>query len=405
MQYRYGGIDHNGQRVKGRIVATTLEEAKQKLRAQGVYYDQIKPARTITMPFFSGRKMPGALLSGFARELSSYLASGMTIPTALKLMENQHQTEKRYAAFLSEIRQGIEEGKALHQSLADQEIYRVPNFLIQSLHVAGQSGKVAEVLGNMGAFFSLQSRVRKQVANAMAYPLFIFVVAMGMAGFLVTYVVPKITGIFEDTGQELPGITRFVLGMSDFLSHHWVGLLLGLFAGLLGLKFAHASWRSFRYWVDRVLLKIPILGSLIQNHELARFSYILALMLDSGVSYAQAVSLASTTFGNSALRASFEEATQRVMEGNKLSNALYTSRGLKPKRNFMQSLALGEESGELASVMLNLSSYFSEENEERIKLLLSLLEPVMMLLIGAVVGTIVMAMLLPIFSMNLGAKV
>jgi general secretion pathway protein F/type IV pilus assembly protein PilC len=128
-------------------------------------------------------------------------------------------------------------------------------------------------------------------------------------------------------------------------------------------------------------------------------------MLDSGVSYAQAVQLASTTFGNRALRQLFDQAGQKVLEGNKLSNALYLSKGVKLKRNFMQSMALGEESSEVASVMLNLSKLYNEENEDRLKLLLSLMEPLMMLLIGGIVGVIVMAMLLPIFSMNLGAKV
>jgi len=128
-------------------------------------------------------------------------------------------------------------------------------------------------------------------------------------------------------------------------------------------------------------------------------------MLDSGVSYAQAVQLASTTLSNEALKEVFKEASSKVMEGNKLSNALNMSKGLKPKRNFMQSLALGEESSEVASVLFNLSRLYAEENEDRIKMLLSMLEPIMMLLIGGIVGTIVTAMLLPIFSMNLGAKI
>ncbi len=160
---------------------------------------------------------------------------------------------------------------------------------------------------------------------------------------------------------------------------------------------------AFRKVVDRLILKIPIIGVLIQNHELSRFSYILALMLNSGVSYAQAVQLASTTFGNRALRSLFAQASQKVIEGNKLSNALFLSKGMKLKRNFMQSLALGEESSEVASVMLNISKLYTEENEDKLKLLLSLMEPFMMLFIGGVVGTIVMAMLLPIFSMNLSA--
>ncbi len=405
MQYKYRGIDQSGKKVKGRITALTLEEAKQKLRTQGVYYETLKPVREWGFRSLMVRKMPGSLLSGFSRELSSYLGSGMTVLTALKLMENQHRDEKHYAAFLGEVRRGVEEGQSLYKALANQDIYLLPDFFLQSLNVAGQSGKMVEVLSNMGNFFSIQSKVRKQVANAMAYPIFIFVVAMGMTGFLISYVVPKITGIFEDTGQELPKITRFVLGLSDFLSHHYLGLILGLLGIVIALKLSYSHWQGFKRFIDALLLKTPVIGPLIQNHELARFSYILSLMLDSGVSYAQAVQLAGTTFGNAALQDLFDQAAQKVVEGNKLSNALYLSKGVKLKRNFMQSLALGEESSEVASVMLNLSKLYSEENEDRLKILLSLMEPLMMLLIGGIVGVIVMAMLLPIFSMNLGAKI
>ncbi len=224
-----------------------------------------------------------------------------------------------------------------------------------------------------------------------------------MTGFLISFIVPKITAIFQDTGQELPNITQVVLGLSDFLSNHYVGILLTIITLLISIKVSYSRVASFKKMVDTMILKIPVLGSLVQNHELSRFSYILSLMLNSGVSYAQAVKLASTTFGNRALKELFAQASQKVIEGNKLSNALFLSKGVKLKRNFMQSLALGEESSEVASVMLNTSKLYSEENEDKLKMLLSLMEPFMMLFIGGVVGTIVMAMLLPIFSMNLSA--
>jgi len=179
-----------------------------------------------------------------------------------------------------------------------------------------------------------------------------------------------------------------------------MGLLLGFILLVLLFKFAYSKIAAFTLAMDRLLLRMPLFGSLIQNHELGRFSYILALMLDSGVSYAQAVQLAATTFGNKALRLTFDQASNKVLEGNKLSNALYMIKGFKPKRNFLQSLALGEESSEVASILSNLSVLYSEENEDKLKLMLSLMEPFMMLFIGLIVGVIVAAMLLPIFSMS-----
>lgn len=404
MLFKYKGMTKQGKNAKGSIEASTIEEAKQKLKMQGIFYQDIYESSQITMKNFSQREMPGPLLSSFAKELSSYLNSGMAVLTAIKLIEGQHKKEKKYASFLSSLRTMIEEGKSLYHALGSQSVYSMPDFFLQSINVAGQSGKMVSVLINMGTFFSSQAKVKKQVGNAMAYPLFIFLVAIGMTGFLIAFVVPKITGIFKDTGQELPEITQFVLAVSDFLSANYITLIVGFVLIIVTFKSAYKYLFSFKKAYDGFMLKMPIVGELIQNHELGRFSYILALMLDSGVSYAHAVKLATTTFSNSAFKESFEQASNRVIEGNKLSHSLQRGKGVLPKRNFMQALALGEESSEVSNILGNIAALYQEENDDKLKLLLSLLEPIMMLFIGLVVGVIVAAMLLPIFSMNLGAQ-
>jgi len=404
MLFKYKGFDKTGKKVKGTVTASSVEEAGQKLRTQGIYHEGLAPTKEFSLEAFSKRQMPGELLSTFSKELSSYLNSGMTILTAIKLLENQHEGEKRYVSFLNSIKTMIDEGKSLYHALNSQKVYALPDFFLQSLNVAGQSGKMVEVLTNMGNFFSAQNKVKKQVKGAMTYPAIIFTVAIGMTAFLIAFVVPKITEIFEDTGQELPPITQFVLGLSDFLTSHYIAILVSIVLMIITFKVAYAKADTFHRIIDSLLLKTPILGTLIQNHELGRFSYILSLMLSSGVAYAQAVQLAKTTFGNYGLSALFEKASVKVLEGNKLSNALQMSKGVKLKRNFMQSLALGEESSEVAQILANISTLYAEENEDKLKLLLGLLEPFMMLFIGVVVGVIVSAMLLPIFTMTQGLQ-
>jgi len=402
MLFKYKGFDKTGKKVKGTVTASSVEEAGQKLRTQGIYYEGLTPTKEFSLEAFSKRQMPGELLSTFSKELSSYLNSGMTILTAIKLLENQHEGEKKYVSFLNSVKTMIDEGKSLYHALNSQKVYALPDFFLQSLNVAGQSGKMVEVLTNMGNFFSAQNKVKKQVKGAMTYPAIIFTVAIGMTSFLIAFVVPKITEIFEDTGQELPPITQFVLGISDFLTSHYIAILISIVLLVVLFKISYAKIDTFHRIIDSLLLKTPILGTLIQNHELGRFSYILSLMLSSGVAYAQAVQLAKTTFGNYGLSDLFEKASVKVLEGNKLSNALQISKGVRLKRNFMQSLALGEESSEVAQILANISSLYAEENEDRLKLLLGLLEPFMMLFIGVVVGVIVSAMLLPIFTMTQG---
>jgi len=404
MLFKYKGFNKAGKRVKGTVTAGTAEEAGQKLRNQNIYYESLEVSASFSLENFSKKQMSGEMLSNFAKELSSYLNSGMTILTAIRLLENQHEGEKKYVSFLNALRTMIEEGKSLYHALNTQKIYAMPEFFVQSLNIAGQSGKMVEVLTNMGNFFSAQNKVKKQVKGAMVYPAVIFTVAIAMTSFLIAFVVPKITEIFEDTNQELPPITQFVLGISDFLTHYYMHLLAGTVAVIVLFRLAYSKLDTFHRFWDGMLLKLPVIGALIQNHELGRFSYILSLILESGVAYAQAVQLATASFGNYRIKALFEGASVKVLEGNKLSNALQLSRGVKLKRNFMQSLALGEESSEVANILNNISHLYAEENEDRLKLLLGLLEPFMMLFIGTVVGVIVSAMLLPIFTMTQGLK-
>ena len=404
MLFKYKGFDNTGKKVKGTVNASSPEEAGQKLRTQNIYYESLSPTKEFSLEAFSKRQMPGELLATFSKELSSYLNSGMTILTAIRLLENQHEGEKKYLSFLNSIKTMIDEGKSLYNALNSQKVYALPEFFIQSLNIAGQSGKMVEVLTNMGNFFSAQNKVKKQVKGAMIYPAIIFSVAVAMTSFLIAFVVPKITEIFEDTDQKLPPITQFVLNISDFLTGYYIHLIVGIVLLVVLFKLAYAKVDSFHRFMDGLLLKVPVLGALIQNHELGRFSYILSLLLDSGVAYAQAVQLAAASFGNYKLIELFEQASIKVLEGNKLSNALQLTKGIKLKRNFMQSLALGEESSEVANILDNISHLYAEENEDKLKLLLGLLEPFMMLFIGAVVGVIVSAMLLPIFTMTQGLK-
>ena len=402
MLFKYKGFDKTGKKVKGTIDANSVEEAAKKLKVQGIYHEGLTPTKEFSLDALSRRQMPGELLATFSKELSSYLNSGMTILTAIKLLENQHEGEKRYTSFLNSLKTMIDEGKSLFIALNTQKVYTLPDFYLQSLDVAGQSGKMVEVLTNMANFFSAQNKVKKQVKGAMIYPGVIFGVAILIISFLLVSVVPEITQIFDDTDQALPAITQFVVDASDFLIAHYIELLIGFILLIVVYKIAYAKIESFHRLIDGWMLKVPLIGTLIQNHELGRFSYILSLMLSSGVAYAQAVQLAKATFGNFRLKDLFDKASVKVIEGNKLSNSLALSKGVKLKRNFMQTLALGEESSEVAEVLSNTSALYAEENDDKLNILLSLLNPFMMLFIGGFVGVIIAAMMLPIFTMTQG---
>ena len=402
MLFKYKGFDKSGKKVKGTVNASSVEEAGQKLKNKGIFHEGLTPTTEFSLDAFSARQMSGELLATFSKELSSYLNSGMTILTAIRLLENQHEGEKRYVSFLNSVKTMIDEGKSLYHALNEQKVYKLPDFYLQSLKVAGESGQMVEVLTNMANFFSAQNKIKKQVKGAMIYPGVIFTVAILIISFLLVSVVPKITEIFEDTDQALPPITQFVVDSSNFLISNYITILVVFISFIVLFKFSYAKIDGFRRLIDAWLLKVPLIGELIQNHELGRFSYILSLMLGSGVAYAQAVQLSKATFSNYGLKDLFDKAAAKVVEGNKLSNSLMLTKGIKPKRNFMQTLALGEESSEVAEVLSNTSALYAEENDDKLNILLSLLNPFMMLFIGAFVGVIIAAMMLPIMTMTQG---
>lgn len=403
MIFKYKGYNKSGNAVYGDISASNIQDAEQNLASRNIIFEKLKPQNSIIGNILNRKDMPLTLIGSFSKEFVSYIASGMTISSAISLMENQHENEKRYKSFLSTIKEMISEGKSLHMALSTQEIYRFPEFFLQSIKASSENGKIKDVLLTMSGFFNAQNKTKKQITNALAYPAFIFFIAISMSMFLLVFVVPKITSIFKETHQALPLLTQIVLSISDFFINYYVLISFMLLGIILGINFFYHKSPHFAAKVDNLLLRIPFVGLIISNNELARFSYILSLVLNSGVPYSNAIELASSTFNNLSLKNKFKEATIKVLEGKKLFQALMSSRGIKLQKNFMQSVALGEESSEMASVMSSIASYYIEDNEDKLKIFIAMLEPIMMLFVGLIVGIIVAAMLLPIFTMSLGS--
>jgi len=248
--------------------------------------------------------------------------------------------------------------------------------------------------------FLYEVKINKQIKNALSYPIFIMFVATGMVAFMLTVVVPKITAIFENLHQELPMITKIVLSCADFLSNYGLFSLVVLLSLFLLLKYYLAHNKQFRYAFDLTMLHTPIFGKLIELIELGRFSYMSSVLLKSGVPFVQTIRLGANTLKNSVLKDGFSEAGKKVVEGEKLSSAL-TNLAYKIEPSFIEAVTLGEETSEIAAILENLSLLYFEKNQDKISGILSLLEPILMLVVGAIIGIIITAMLLPIFSISM----
>jgi general secretion pathway protein F/type IV pilus assembly protein PilC len=404
MVFSYKGLNVDGSKTKGVIEAANLEDAKKRLRSQQIFYTKLTEEKESV---FSGitlqrkKNITPNELSTLSRDLSIYIKAGISIVNALKLARNQYRKNKKLFIFLNSVITLLDEGKSFYQAIESQQILVLPDFYKQSIKVSENSGIMQEVLLELSTFLKEQDRINKQIKGAFAYPSFIIIVSFFMVTFMITFVVPKITGIFDQLGQELPGITKFVIDLGDFFTAHWMMMAIVVTSVVTVFALAMRFYYPFKYGVHLFQLKLPFFGNIIQTSELGRFSYIASVLIRSGIPFVQTANLSANILNNVVLRQKFSMAAERVVEGSKFSNALMKD-GYEIDSSFVQAIALGEETSEVPAILNNLSELYFEENKDKIDILLSLLEPILMLVVGGIIGFIVSAMLLPIFSMNIG---
>ncbi len=404
MIFKFRGIDQSGKRVSDKLEAISLDEAKGKLRAKKIIYQSINeetPAFYEDISFSRKYKIPAKELSSLSRELSMYIRSGITIVSALKIVQTHYEKNKKMKLFLTTISTHLDEGNNFYSALESQSIVLLPEFYVQSIKVSESGGILDEVLMELSRFLKEQDAINKEIKGAFAYPSFMIIISLLMISFMLAFVVPQITGIFESMDQELPAPTKVVIAMGDFFNNNFTTILGAIFVFvtlfIVGMKNSY----KFAYGVHSFILKLPLFGEIAQKSELARFSYIASLLTRSGVPFVETINLSANILNNLVLRKIFTSAAKKVVEGKLLSSALNDSKA-NIDYAFIQSIALGEETSQIENVLTNVSQLYFEENRDKISMLLTLLEPALMLFVGGSIGFIVAAMLLPIFSMSIG---
>jgi len=223
-----------------------------------------------------------------------------------------------------------------------------------------------------------------------------------MVGFMLSFIVPKITAVFAQNDQILPPATQFVINAGNFVNEYYHILFIVLFSFIFIFNYLIKNYPLFKYNSDTFYLKIPFIGKLIEIGELSRFAYINSILIRSGVPVVQSFKLGSNILNNSVIKKLFSDASKKVVEGERLSIILENSDIYKIDKAFIQAIAIGEETSSLSAILQNLAELYTTQNKDKIGLFLTLLEPMFMLIVGGIIGFIVVAMLLPIFSMSLG---
>lgn len=397
MTFAYKGYDAEGKRVKGRIDAPDEAAAKEELRRRQILIESLAPKRTLFK-----RAIPPSLIAALGRNLSLYLKAGISLNQGLKLVADNYPPRSRQRTFLQEVARQIESGGSFYDALAAQSVYAIPAYFLHTIKVAQKSGNLEMVLLELSDYVQEQERIKRDVVKAFIYPSFILLIAVAMINFMLTTIIPKIVDMFESTKSELPTSTKITLALSHFFqAYSWLMLIVTIVLAA-GLFLTWKQNERFGYLMDRLLLKTPLFGPMVAYMELGRFGRVMALLLQSGVPFAQALNYAAQTIGNRYLQKLFGKIAAQIVEGKSFTQAVRENvkKGDIPN-DFINAVALGEKSSHLAFSLKSLSELYAQQNRDRIEVMLALLEPVLMLTIGGIIGFLVISMLLPIFSISL----
>lgn len=404
--FYYLAINSAGCHQKGTLQATHLTQAKSQLRATGLIPIQLREQNTFPslfswlsrLPFIkrlSNKKLSHHDLSLITQQLATLLSAGLPLEHALIAVAKQ--SEKTYIKnILMIICHKIKEGYTLETSLSAFPL-AFPSLYRKTIGSGEQTGKLTLILHKLAEHTEKQNKIRQTVQQALIYPILMTSISISIIFFLLTYIVPKITGIFEQTQQALPMPTRLLMASSHFLGTHSVSILLGILLCILLFR-QLLKKTKIRLWWDTLLLKTPLLGNSILMINSARFARTLGILCTASVPILEAMQKASQLIGPLPMQKAVKIAIDDVRKGMSLHHTLQKTHYFPPI--LINLIASGESSGQLENMLLKAAKTQEDAMQSLIARLLALFEPLMILIMGGVVLFIVLAIMLPIFKMN-----
>jgi len=400
--FEYTGLDGQGRKVSGRIDGTGRSLVSQQLREQGIFPTELHESssphtRRRWSNLLVSLQRSTAELASATRQLATLLGAGLSLDVALSTVAEQTD-QPMIGRVLADVREEIIQGNPLHQALAKHRAV-FPDLFINMVQVGENSGTLDEALQRLADFLENQARTRARIQAALAYPVLMTLVGSGVLAFLFVFVVPKITRMLQEMEMALPWPTLFLINLVDFLTSWWWLLTIGLVATIT-LLLRYRRTENGRLRTDQMLLKTPLFGRLLLLIATSRFSRTLGTLLQSGVPLIKALDISRNLLTNRVLSLAVESAIVQVQEGGSLAEALRESAVFPPM--LIQVTAAGEQSGKLEEMLFRVADTYEHQSDLSITGMLSLLEPLMILFMGGVVGFAVLAILLPIFQASQG---
>jgi type IV pilus assembly protein PilC len=425
-RYNYVALDSRGQESTGLVEAPSTNEAIGQLRQAGYFPTNVyeeggsaavdkKSARQETkgprterkslssrnIVLFQRKTVNPKVLMIFTRQLATLIDAGLPLLRGLNVLAKQER-DSVLKNTIHKVGDSVQGGSTFSEGLAEHP--RLFNDLYVNMVRAGELGGVLEVvLIRLAEFQEKAQKIKNKVVAAMVYPIIVLLLALAIMTFLMIFIVPRFEAIFHEMlgDKPLPAITLFVIGVSSFMQNHWA-ILLGLLVGIIVVSKIAARTRTGRAVLDRVKLRAPLFGDLIRKTSISRFSRTLGTLVTSGVPILQALTITRETAGNLVIARAISQVHDRVKEGESIVQPLEASGAFPPM--VVSMIDVGEETGQLPEMLLKIAEVYDDEVDNSVAALTSLLEPIMIVMLALIVGTIVIALFMPLISIISGLQ-
>jgi len=392
--FLWEGTDRNGKKIKGKTLANDEATVRADLRRQGVVPIRIK--KQSKGMFAGGGKITSGDISIFSRQLATMLAAGIPLVQAFEIVGSGHENAAMQKLILA-IKGDVEGGSSLAEALAKQPLY-FDDLFVNLVESGEQAGALESLLDKIATYKEKTEAIKKKIKKALTYPAAVLVVAFVVTTILLIFVIPSFEDLFKGFGADLPGFTRMVIDLSAFVrtkGFYIVFIIVALVSTFLYFK---KRSRPFRHFLDRMMLKAPIIGPILEKASIARYARTLSTMFSAAVPLVEALESVAGATGNIVFETGVMQMRDEVATGQRLQQAMENS-DLFPNM-VIQMIAVGEESGSLDEMSGKVADFYEADVDDAVDNLSSLLEPMIMAILGVLVGGLVVAMYLPIFKLG-----
>ena len=394
MPFLWEGTDRNGKKIKGKSLANDEATVRADLRRRGVVPTRIRKQRKGL--FAGGGTITSGDISIFSRQLATMLAAGIPLVQAFEIVGAGHENAAMRKLIFA-IKADVEGGSALAEALAKQPLY-FDDLFVNLVEAGEQAGALESLLEKIATYKEKTEAIKKKIKKALTYPAAVLAVAFIVTTILLIFVIPSFEDLFQGFGADLPAFTRMIIDLSFFVRSNGIYIVMIISAAVATFLYFLKRSRPFRHFLDRVMLKAPVIGPILEKAAIARYARTLSTMFAAGVPLVEALESVAGATGNIVYEIGVLEIRDEVATGQRLQVAMENT-GLFPNM-VIQMIAVGEESGSLDAMSSKVADFYEADVDDAVDNLSSLLEPMIMAILGVLVGGLVVAMYLPIFKLG-----